>query len=468
MSSMRLDFSLQQQLSTELRMAPHIIQSIEILTLPALELHTFIQEQLEINPVLETQEATDSQTKKEEQPAEDSQQQIDENFLNNFENLESDDWREYFSEGSENYTVRKYSDDKDKKFEALQNTAARPMSLSDYLYQQFQLFDLPEKIKKVGEYILYNIDEKGYLRYPLEDIIKPLEGEASTEDAELALTYVQKLEPAGVGARTIEECLLLQLDKNDPNYAFTRELIEKYLYDIYNNKYPKIIKETGKTLDEIKEAIASLQKLNPKPGDEYSAESTHIIMPDVVVEYIEDEYIIRLEEQYIPQLRISSLYRRLLDRENKNRKAKEFIKKKMESANWVIDAIKQRQRTLYRVAEEIVNHQREFLDHGLTHLKPLKMQDVADALNISVSTVSRAISDKYIQTPRGIFPLKFFFTGAIEKCEGRNESRVSVKQRIQEIVDHEDKTKPLSDEEIAERLKTSGLNIAPPHYYQIS
>ncbi len=467
--SMRMEHSMNvsTKLSHELRMAPHIIQSIEILTLPALELHNFIQEQLAENPVLETiepivEETNGSESNKNDEQEPKEEKQMDEESLNSFENLESSDLKEYFSEDT--YIAKKtnYSEERDKKFEAMQNTAARPMSLSDYLYQQFQLFDLSEKVEKAGEYIIYNIDAMGYLRYPLEEIIKPIQEEVSIEDAEEALRYVQNLEPTGVGARSMEECLLLQLDEDSPDYASQKLIISKYLTDIYNNKYPKVAKDTGKSIEEIKSIVKSLQKLNPKPGSEYSAEETHVILPDLVVDFIDGDYVIRMEEDYIPQLCVSNLYRSYLEEKNKDRKTKNYIKKKMESANWVIDAIRQRQRTLYRVASEIIKHQRDFLDHGLSHLHPLKMEDVANTLEISVSTVSRAVIEKYIQTARGIFPLRFFFTGGIDKrgSEEKSESRVSVKHRISEIVINEDKSNPLSDEDIAEKLKAVGLDIA--------
>lgn len=462
MNSMRLE--MQQKLAMELRMAPHIIQSIEVLTLPALELHNFIQQQLEMNPVLEggefSQEDRESIREDEQEVAQEQERPVDEDFLTNFGNLERDDWAEYYSRNS----IPKRSDhEKDVKLEAMQNTPEKPASLQDYLFKQFQLLEVPEHLRKFGEYLIYNIDSKGYLRYSLEEIIKSVEPPLSLQEAEQVLKWVQQLDPPGIGARNIQECLLLQLEENDPDYYFKKELIEKYLLDIYNNRYPKIAKETGKTMEEIKKAVEEIQKLNPKPGSNFSNESAQFIVPDIVVEWVDGKYVTRLERDYVPYLRINPMYLRSLQNAaggDINRQTKEFIKKKIESANWVMDAIKQRQNTLHRVAEKIVEYQQDFLDHGLTYLKPLKMQDISDDLQIHVSTVSRAISDKYIQTPRGIFPMKFFFTGGIDKRDGDNESRVTVQERIQEIIAQEDKKHPLSDEEIAAKLKEAGLAIA--------
>lgn len=468
MSSMRLEMSMNQRLTTELRMAPHIIQSIEILALPLLELKAFVQKQLESNPVLEIlendKEGEVQAKEKEQEKKEEQENPVDEEFLNDFENLEREDWNDFYTQ---DHVSKRVDDEKDKKLEAMQNSADRPISLQDYLSEQFQLMEIEENLKPIAYHIIYNIDSNGYLRYPLEEIIKSLHPIPSMEDAKKALAYIQKLDPTGIGASNMQECLILQLDTEDKEYFFKKELIEKYLYDICYNKYPKIAKETGRSMEDINDAVEAIRRLNPRPGSEYSNEKTHTIQPDVVVELVDGEYNIRMEDDYLPQLRISPYYMRMLDSQKEtsaalenDAKAKDFIKKKIESATWVIDAIKQRQNTLYRVVKEAIHHQKDFLDHGITNLKPLKMQEVADNLGIHVSTVSRAIAEKYIQTPKGIYPIKFFFTGSIEKKDGENESRVSVKERVQELILQEDKRNPLSDEQIVDKLKENGLDIA--------
>lgn len=463
MSSMRLEMLMKQKLATEMRMAPHIIQSIEVLTLPALELQNFIQQQLEINPVLESKDSTQEETatsQDEPSPSEAEQEDApaDERALNDFENLETAEWDDYYNR---DHIAKRNDEEKDKKQEAMQNTPDKPVTLQDFLFQQYRLLDLPEQQKKIGEQIIYNIDTNGYLCYPLEEIARTLDPAPTLPDMEHVLRYIQRLEPAGVGARNIQECLVLQLAESDPDYHFKKELIEKYLADISNNKYPKIAKETGRSLNEIKEVVLALQKLNPKPGSNYASDKPSFVIPDVVVELVDGNYLVRLEDDYLPHLRINQRYVQMLqEKSDKLSKAREFLKKKLESANWIIDAIKQRQQTLFRVSQKLVEHQKDFLDHGLTHLKPLKMQDIADDLQIHVSTVSRAISDKYIQTPRGIFALKFFFTGSIDKKDGDNESRVTVQERVQEMINQEDKHNPLSDEEIADKLNAAGLEIA--------
>lgn len=450
---MQLSIQIQPKLKTEQVIAPHIIQSIEVLALPILGLEGFIQEQLQENPLLEEKEAPLVVDEKEEFRREEKE---DKDVLESFEKLESEDFREYFAE---NYIPKRFSDEKDKKSEALQNTASPESSLQDHLYEQLNFFELSDRILEIGKNIIYNLDNNGYLRFSLEDIIFSMKNDdISMAQADVALSYVQKLEPTGVGARSIKECLILQLQREDNDYYFKRMLIENHLENIYDNKYPKIVKETGRTLDDIKETVLSLQKLNPKPGGEISSQNTHFIVPDIVVHKEGDEYVLSLEEKYIPQLRINNTYRKLL--RDKDSTAKDFIRKKMESANWIIDAIKQRQQTLRLVVQEIIDHQRDFLEYGVSHLKPLKMKDLAEILGVCISTISRTIGHKYIQTPRGIFALKFFFTGSISKNNGVDESRVSVQGRIQKIIEQENKKKPLSDVDISKKLKDVGLDIA--------
>jgi RNA polymerase sigma-54 factor len=223
---------------------------------------------------------------------------------------------------------------------------------------------------------------------------------------------------------------------------------------------PKVAKETGESIATIKEMLEEFKRFDPSPGSRFSAEEPHYIYPDVVVELVGDRYEIRLEDNSYPQLRVSQSYINMLRNKQVDPDLRKHIRKNVESAKWLIESIEQRKSTLYRVASEIVKRQRAFLDHGVKYLKPLKMQEVADALSIHVSTVSRAISDKYIQTHRGIFPMKFFFTGAAQGSNGAVESRAGVKQKVKEIIDSEDKKNPLSDEEIVEKLKALGLDIA--------
>jgi RNA polymerase sigma-54 factor len=278
-------------------------------------------------------------------------------------------------------------------------------------------------------------------------------------DAEQALRIVQSFDPKGVAARNLQECLLLQLDRNDPDYSMQQKLIVGHLLDIENNRFPKIAKETGADIDTVKRAIAYICSLHPAPGRLYDTEMIPYVVPDVLVGILDGEYVVALDDTNIPRLRVSQMYRDMLKESERNSDAREYLRKKIESARWLIDSIEQRRSTLLKVSREIVRAQRSFFDEGISALRPLKMQEVADATSMHVATVSRAVRHKYMQTPRGIFPMKFFFTGGMASGDGEVQAWDSVKQRIKEIVDAEDKAHPLSDDDITERLHADG-NVA--------
>jgi RNA polymerase sigma-54 factor len=456
---MRLDTILEHRLEQRLKLAPQIIQSIEILQLPLLELDRLIKQELEENPVLEVEEKQEKEEVSDEEKAEqareaEAEKEADEKFEKLLE-LE-DNYPDYFSQSQG--PPKSSAGEKDKKMEAMQNTAAKPMSLQDYLFQQFNMKNRSDRERTAAERIIYNIDDNGYLRYALEEIF---DFETTPQNlAEAILAEIQSYDPPGVGARNTTECLLLQLDRDDEKFVIKEKLIRYHLDDIYKNRMPKIAKELGKSMDEVKALLTEIAHLNPRPGSRFTSENVQYILPDVVVERTDGDYQIRLQNQYVPTLRINNTYRQLLKDKKKDPKTREFIKKKIEAAKWLIDAIEQRQNTLSRVAEKILDHQRSFLEHGIAHLNPLKMQRIADALEIHVSTVSRAIAEKYVQTDRGIYPLKFFFTGGTATVMGENISRTSVQNKVKEIIDREQKSSPLSDEEIADTLRREGLGIA--------
>jgi len=455
---MKLELSVSQRM--EQRLAPQIIQSIEILQLPALDLQELIQKELAENEFLEENReapgdesgATDDRGSTDTTEA--AEREVE------FDKLERLD---YWDEQQGPRVRRAQDSEKDKKLEAMQNTASRSESLQDRLVAQLHLVEAPARIKRVAEEIIFNLDASGFLHYALEDIVESIESddEIDLETAERALELVQGLDPRGVGARDIRECLLLQLDPKDHRYHLKRRLLENHLGDIQKNKIPKVAKETGESIETINEMVRALSRLSLKPGAAFGSEMPRYIHPDVIVDYVDGRYEVRLEDSFSPSLRISAAYRKMYENKDTNGKVREYLKKKMDSAKWLIESIQQRQSTLYKVACEIVKYQRDFFDFGVHHLKPLKMERIADTVGIHVSTVSRAISDKYLQCHRGIFPMKFFFSGATESANGVAESRVSVKTRVKEIVDKEDKSKPLSDEDIAEILnKEFGLEIA--------
>jgi len=451
---MKMEISLQPRLEQRLKLAPQIIQSIEILQLPIMALQERITQELEENPVLEVQEEQEELPQPEPVKAEPEYEKLADL---------ADNWQDFYQETRPFRSPFRGSSgdgDEDEKLEALQNTPAKPVTLQEHLLSQLGFLDLEPEIVELAENIIGNLDSNGYLEHPLEDIVKATEKDFTEEQAREALKVVQSLEPRGVGARDLAECLLLQLDPDDPEYETKKLLITTYLEDIEKNKLPQIARKIGKSIEDLKDLIAQIGTLNPKPGALYGAEPPPYIVPDVIVEKVNDDYEVTLQEHHLPSLYISPQYRRMLRDRNGNKDTKEWIRRKIESAKWLIESIEQRRSTLYRVAVKIVEKQRAFLDHGISHLKPLKMQDVADEIHVHISTVSRAIAHKYMQTPRGIFDMKFFFTGGLNKADGNVEAWDSVRQKLLEIIQKEDKRHPLSDKEIESRLKAQGIDIA--------
>ncbi len=457
---MKMQSSLLPQLQQKMKLSPQIIQSIEILQLPILALVEHVQQELVDNPVLE--EVVDEKKEENARDGDDSLQQTEDTAkTDEFDKLGemAEDWREYYSQT----TIRRnnMSDERDQKQEALENTAAKSMSLHDYLMGQMSLIEVSDHLVEACENIIYSIDKSGYLASPLEEIVQSLEKPLSLDEVKDALKVVQALEPPGVGARNLQECLMLQLDKRDQNYQLMKELLLNHLEDIEMKKFPLIAKKTGHRLEVIKKQVEFIKTLNPKPGSIFCDETIPYVVPEVKVEYIDGKYeVFLIDNANLPQLHISSFYRRFLGENGTDSTTRQYIQKKIESAKWLIDAIEQRRSTLYKVACKIVELQHDFLDEGIHRLRTLKMQDVADIVGVHVSTVSRAIAHKYIQTPQGIFEIKFFFTGGFQNVDGTMESWEAIRQKLGEIVAKENKTNPLSDEEVAEKLRASGVDIA--------
>ena len=445
---MEMAFGLRQE--QQMRLAPQIIQSIEILQLPLLALEERMQTELIENPVLEMSEKLPDKELPPEAPEE---------LPDRFSGLD-EDFRDHFSQWSSR-SVRHL--DRDPKMDAMQNTAARGMSLQEYLVSQLSLLDLSERQKAFAECIIWNIDSNGYLQYPLEELLPAMETpNAALGDLEEALGIVQTLEPPGVGARDLKECLLLQLDDDDPHYILKAELIQNHLEDIRTNRFPQIARDTGRSLDDVKKAVEFIITLTPKPGLAFDATECAYIMPDVIVEEADDGWDVRLQESGMPHLTISPFYRKLLATHSDNGTTKDYIRKKIQAARWLIDAIEQRRTTMIKVSRAVIEAQDEFLRKGSSFLHPLRMQEVAKLVGVHVSTVSRAIANKYMQTPQGIFEMRYFFTGGTQAVgvDGESVSWQSIRDRITRLVQSEDHTTPLSDEDLAQELTQQGVAVS--------
>jgi RNA polymerase sigma-54 factor len=475
---------------TEMRqlLTPRMIQSMEILQLPLMALEERIEQELENNPVLEIREPENEPgtSNGEGQPEEHGRGEDmseDERALVVKENSgQSEDFdrltklsdyleNEEFGTNAGNFRqAATYDGERDKKQDAMNNTAARGITLTEHLMDQWAFIEAPPAIKKAGEILINNIDEEGYFRVKFEDVQKESKTPVTIPDLQEALLLIQTLEPTGVGARSLQECLLLQLDalEDDEELAeghdleLERTLVTDHLNDLMMNRYPQISRKLGKPIDEIQRAVKHLARLNPHPGKLIGDNSAPQITPDAIIYYDEDadKYEIEMTNDPAPNLYISGMYRKMLKDRSQDKKTREFLSNNVRNARWLIESIEQRRSTIMRVIRAVVDAQRDFFDKGPEFLKPLPMIHVADQLGIHVATVSRAVSEKWIQTPRGVFPLRRFFSGGTTSAEGEDMSWDAVKEKLKTIVGDEDPKNPLNDDEIVDKLKVQGIDLA--------
>jgi len=460
---MRLDTSQQMRTEMRLRMAPRMIQSMEILQLPIMALQERIEQELMENPVLENlRESSPAEADDEDAPAPAALEAEQDGEPNEFDSLISldENWSELYDEGPRRSRAS-LSEESDRKQEAMQNMASRPRSFHDDLIDQLSFFDCEPIVRELAEYIINNLDERGFLKLDLHDVVRDFNGRANREQAEEALQLVQRLDPPGVGARDIRECLLLQLTPEIPCHQILQLLISQHLDDVEHNRLPTIEKKTGIPLETIKEALEHLGRLNLRPAASFGSDNSNYVVPDLIVENDDrGGYDVRLADENTPQVTISRYYQKQLRNKQTDPQTREYIQKKIQSARWLIESIEQRRNTLLKVARAIIKHQKEFLDKGPEFIEPLKMQQIADRVGVHVTTVSRAVDDKWVQTPRGIFPLKRFFGGGTVNADGDEIAWDTIKQKLLDIIAKEDKQNPLSDEEIVDEMGRQGLTVA--------
>jgi RNA polymerase sigma-54 factor len=467
---MRLSFGLEQKLVQKQVLAPRMIQSMEILQLPLMALQERIDQELSENPVLELQEKDpdlpDTYERENSDEPSDTEKElvVDDKNGNNedFERLENmvDDIPENYEERTRPSASR-IQESSDRKHDAMANAVARSASLYDHLDQQLGELDLPHDLRLMAERIISGLDSNGYVKGALDDL---LPADASEEDRELlyaALEIVQSLDPTGIGARSLRECLLLQLTPSLDYYEELKTLISNHLEDLGENRLPTIEKATGYSIDLIQEIRQEIIRLDPKPGSKFELGIARAVTPDVFVERDDDgNYAVRMEQGDTPTLNLSTYYIRRLRSGEATADEKEYIKRKLNAAQWLIESIEQRRSTLTRVSQAIIDHQTRFVEEGPEAIEPLKMQQIADKVGVHVTTVSRAVDDKGIQTPRGLFPLKRFFVGGTLNEDGEDVAWDIIRIRLQELIDEEDKSKPHSDDELVRLLKEKGLTVA--------
>lgn len=494
---MRFQTSQQMKLGQQMKLAPRMIQSMEILQMPLAELCERIEQELESNPTIELTEIDPSLEDRSEESTSTADQElnIDPESASDFARL--DDYTNANPDAAENtYSDSKMKRDfddlprsraqageRDAKMDAMASAPARAASLTDQLLGQWSLTDVDERIKVMGEVLINSLDEDGYLRASFEEIAdrSPMlvsELDPSDADWELSLQAVQLLlEPAGVGARDAKECLLIQIDvladrlgeERDDEITVTSEAIEiatrlvaEFFEELMKNKLPKVAAKSGYDLDEINIGIGLLRRLSLSPARRLVTDAPSVVIPDGIVEYDEenDRYFAYLSDGRIPDVQINKEYARMSADKSVPDTDRTFLKKNLSNAQWLIDAVGQRRHTLLRVINAVVDEQRDYFDYGPESLKPLPMKTIADRLGIHVATVSRAVSEKYIMTPRGVVALRGFFSGGLATDSGEDVSSNSVKATIQDLIAGEDKSKPYSDEAVVKLLKERGIEIA--------
>lgn len=471
---MRLSLGLEARQVQVQKMAPRMIQSMEILQLAQMALEERIEQEMNENPLLELQE---QEPEVAEEPVEredpdaptDSEKEmvVDEKKDNadDFERLLDLDREvpDYFDDGPRRSSNR-MDEEADRKHDAMANLATRPDSLHDYLLRQLGELEIPDDVRAMAERIISCLDARdgGYFRSSLEDLLPPnADREVALPIAQAALRVVQSLDPLGVAARDLRECLLLQLTPGKPYYEELKTLISGHLEELRDNRLPAIRRATGYSIETIQAAWDELRKLNPKPAAGFEGEFVPTITPDVIVEKGEDgRYHVIVDEGRTPSLRISEYYRQRLINGTATPDEKEYIKRKVNAAQWLIESIEQRRNTLIRVSQAVVDYQKRFLDDGPEFIEPLKMQQIADKVGVHVTTISRAVDEKWIQTPRGIMPLRRFFVGGTTSDDGDDVAWDIIRLKLQEVVDKEDKKNPYSDDELVDELRKQGLKVA--------
>ena len=462
---MKLGLQQSVRLGQELRINPRLYQAMDLLYMPLLDLQQHLKLELVANPFLEMVEPVD-------EPVEDTENDTkeDENEI---------DWEDILLDGFETGGRREEYEER----EYFEPTAVATRDLYDHLHDQISLLRLEPRQIIIAEEIVGNIDDSGFLTCPLEEVVESLnlllkgdEGKKSEEgkdpdveeippfsleEVEEVLRTIQGLDPAGIGARDLRECLLLQLNDLHLDDGVVYEIVDKHFEQLVNHRWAEISKELGVSPRDVQTAADGIAKLDPKPGLQYSGGEGNYIIADLVVEKIDNDYIVFHNDTALPRLRLSRSYREVAqDKAKFKGENKEFISNKLNNANWMLQAIEQRRQTMLKVMNFIVNRQRDFFEEGIEHLKPLTLREVAEVIEMHESTVSRVTNQKYVQTPRGVFPLKFFFSSGLSTDSGEDVSARGIKARIQKLVHEEDPKKPLTDQAIVDILKREGINIA--------
>ncbi len=445
-----------QNLSLQQVLAPQLQQSLLILQAPLLELRNLVQQEMETNPVLEELanevEEPPPQPKDETKPA-----SSDDEFKAEFDQLAKldDEWRDYMAQSS-SYSGR--SQEQEDKRQFFFDSIATQETLQQHLMGQLNQTVLNGDDRKTAELIIGNIDDNGFLQTDTDEM--SLNTGIPKDDFEHMLTLIQSFYPPGVGARDLRECLMIQLRREGKGSSLEHKIISEHMPDLGKRRFPEIARRMGVSVEQVQKCANNIAQLDPRPGAIFAQAPQNYVLPDVTVEKINGEYQIILNGEQIPHLRISNTYKDIMAQDGNGNEVKDYIRDKIRSGKFLIKSIHQRQQTISNIAHQIVGRQREFFDHGSSHLKPMTMVQIADAVGVHETTVSRAISGKYMSTPQGVFEMKYFFTPGYQTATGESMSNTSVKEAILDLVKNEEGNSPLSDKEIVEILSKRGIPIA--------
>ncbi|MFP5212441.1 MAG: RNA polymerase factor sigma-54 [Acidobacteriota bacterium] len=453
-----LELKQQLKLSQQLIMTPQLQQAIKLLQLSRLELVETIHQELETNPLLEEVQSDSLES----EDAGSLECLPDEPFpeVEISGNIREDfDWAGFLEEYNSTTPVLNETDP-NQEWPTFDHSLTLPTTLEDHLAWQLRLSSLTDDEREVGGLIIGNLNNDGYLDATVEEIAEM--GEVSTEMVETVLAKVQSLDPPGVAARDLRECLLIQARSLDPPNDLVVRIIEGYLHFLESKNYAALVRALKRSPEDVKAAVDVILRLDPRPGSLFNEENVEYISPDIYVMKVDGEFVILLNEDGMPRLKVSSYYKDALcdDHNTVSTEAKDYIHNKLRSAAWLIKSIHQRQRTLYKVSQSIVRLQQDFFEKGVAHLKPMVLRDVAEDVGMHESTISRVTASKYMHTPHGIFELKYFFNSSINSVMGEAVASESVKERIRQIIREEDSGKPLSDQEIVEILEAENIRIA--------
>ncbi len=454
---MAISQKLHTKLVQKLILTPSLQQAIKLLPMSTLELSDLLNQEMVENPLLEEiptedLQQTDAAAAAEKAEAEQPQK------TDKSDNWDDSDYEYFFGDYLDD-GYRPHAPQEVKELPPIENTLSTGSSLTDHLMWQLSLQTNDDLLREIGSAILGNLDDDGYLVASLDELAGM--GAWDPADVQRALALVQSFDPIGVAARDLQECLLLQIRHLGLDGTPTEKIVADHLRLLQNHQVPEISRKLGIAIEDLKEHIEVIRHLDPKPGSRFNPTQSQYVIPDVYVVKLEDQYVALLNEDGLPQMRISPVYRRLLDKNTENSdETRAYVKDKFRSALWLIKSVEQRQKTIHKVATSIINFQKDFLDHGIEHLRPLVLRDVANDIGMHESTVSRVVTNKYMHTPQGVFEMKYFFHSGISSSYGESVSSVTIKQRIRKIIEAEDPRKPLSDSKIVSILQREGLVLA--------